>query len=577
MTRKRRITVVAVGLVAFALRAYAAPQGHVVLISIDGMHALDLANCAAGISAVNGGASYCPHLAQLAQDGVTYLDASTTKPSDSFPGMVAQVTGGTPRSAGVYYDVSYDRALSPPTQTTPYGIPGGADLCPGTKGTQVGYEEEADMDLTKLDGGGGINPNYLPRDPNRNCAPVYPHSYLRVNTVFEVVKAAGGYTAWADKHPVYEILNGPSGKGLDDFYGPEINSVPVPLPQVPGCNPLPDQAATASSDDWTTSFQNIQCYDSLKVQAIINQINGKTHDGSSPAPVPSVFGMNFQAVSIGQKLVEHPKTTPIFGGYTDALGTPSVSLLREIQFVDTSIGEMVAALQAQSLLDSTVIIISAKHGQSPIDPNRVLRIPADADALQPPSAILSPGGVGPGMLVAQADEDDVSLLWLSDQRQTASAVNTLTANEAEAGVGEVFAGNALELLFDDPRTDSRTPDVVVAPNVGVIYTGGTKKVAEHGGFAHDDINVMLLVANPKFPHATITTPVHTTQIAPTILAALGLDPASLQAVQQEHTPVLPGLFPSVATCCGDCNGDGTVTVNEILTSVNYALNQCPAF
>jgi hypothetical protein len=35
---------------------------HVLLISVDGMHALDFANCSAGISGVNGGQSYCPHL-----------------------------------------------------------------------------------------------------------------------------------------------------------------------------------------------------------------------------------------------------------------------------------------------------------------------------------------------------------------------------------------------------------------------------------------------------------------------------------------------------------------------------------
>jgi hypothetical protein len=253
---------------------------HVLLISIDGMHALDFANCSAGIAGVNGGQSYCPHLAQLASTGVVYPSALTTRPSDSFPGMAAQVTGGTPRSHGLFYDVNYDRSLSPPAQTTPYGIVGGASMCPGNVGTQVGFDEEVDTDYTKLDGGGGINPNYLPRDPNNNCAPVWPHNYIRSNTIFEVVRASGGYTAWSDKHPSYEWLNGPSGKGLSDFYGPEINSVPVPLSQVPGCSPLPDTAAATSSNAWTDSFKNIMCYDTLKVQAVLNWIAGKTHDGS---------------------------------------------------------------------------------------------------------------------------------------------------------------------------------------------------------------------------------------------------------------------------------------------------------
>src|SRR5262245_25187057 len=80
---------------------------HVLLISIDGMHELDFANCSKGISGVNGGLPYCPHLAKLATSGVNYLQASSSKPSDSFPGLLALVTGGSPRSTGVFYDVSY--------------------------------------------------------------------------------------------------------------------------------------------------------------------------------------------------------------------------------------------------------------------------------------------------------------------------------------------------------------------------------------------------------------------------------------------------------------------------------------
>jgi len=81
----------------------------------------------------------------------------------------------------------------------------------------------------------------------------------------------------------------------------------------------------------------------------------------------------------------------------------------------------------------------------------------------------------------------------------------------------------------------------VQPNVGVVYTGSLKKQAEHGGFAHDDTNVMLLVSNPSLHARRITTFVETTQVAPTILRLLGLDPNSLDAVRAEGTSVLPGL------------------------------------
>jgi Type I phosphodiesterase / nucleotide pyrophosphatase len=519
---------------------------HVLLISIDGMHSLDSVNCAKGVPAF-GNQPYCPNLASLSATGVHYVQALTTKPSDSFPGLVAQITGGTPRSAGVFYDVSYDRALSPPAKTTPYGIIGGAKLCPSVVGTQVGFDEELDYNFQKLDSGkpngssgiNGINPDYLPRNPKNGCAPVYPHSFLRVNTIFNVVKNAGGYTAWSDKHPSYDFTNGPSGDGVNDLYSPEINSIPVALSLVPGCKPLPDPAAATSSNAWTDSFQNIQCYDTLKVQAVLNWIDGKTHDGSATAPVPNVFGMNFQAVSVGQKLVE--KSLGETGGYTDALGTPSEALFSEIQYVDEAIGKFVAELKKQGLFDSTLIIVSAKHGQSAIDPNRVLRIPADAPSDQPPSQIVSPAGIGPGFPVAQADEDDVSMLWLTDQSQTASAVAALSANESLFGQGEIFAGPSLDLQFNDPLTDSRTPDIIVAPNVGVVYTGGMAKIAEHGGFAYDDRNVLLIVSNPRYKASTFLDQVETRQIAPTILKALGLDPSQLQAVQIEHTETLPGL------------------------------------
>ena len=515
---------------------------HVLLISVDGMHGVDFANCVKGVPE-SGNETYCPNMATLSTTGVHYLTALTSRPSDSFPGLAAQITGATPRSTGLFYDVTYDRSLSPPAKTTPYGIVGGAKLCPSVIGTQVGFDEEIDIDYKKLDGGGGINPDYLPRNPKNNCAPVYPHAYIRVNTIFNVVKDSGGYTAWSDKHPSYEYTMGNTGDGVDDLYTPEINSIPVPLPasqyNIQGCDPLPDPGAAKSSNAWTDSFQNIQCYDKLKVRAVLNWIDGLTHDGSAQAPVPNIFGMNFQAVSVGEKLVE--KSLGETGGYVDPFGTPSNALMGEVQFVDSAIGQFVNELKKQGLYDSTLIIISAKHGQSPIDPNRVLRIPADNPALDPPSQVLSPSGVGPGLPVVQADEDDISMLWLGDQTQTAADVAILAANENNYGQGQIFAGQLLTLYFNDPLSDPRTPDIIVAPNVGVIYTGGTGKVAEHGGFAEDDRHVMLLVSNPKIKASTFLDQVETRQIAPTILKALGLDPTQLIAVQKEFTETLPGL------------------------------------
>ncbi|HLI86195.1 MAG TPA: alkaline phosphatase family protein [Bryobacteraceae bacterium] len=333
---------------------------HVLLISIDGMHAVDFINCANGIAGINGGAPYCPNLAALKNTGVNYLYGSTSKPSDSFPGLMALVTGGTPRTYGAFYDVAYDRSLDPPTITTGNGVAGSPGACvkyAAPTGTRTEFEEGIDIDQTKLNGGarfgdggiGSINPLRLERDPAKACAPVYPWNFVRTNTIFGVAHGAGMYTAWSDKHPAYSAVSGPGdGTNVDDYYSPEINSIPVNLPGVTAgsmsCNPLPDQTAVSSSNAWTDSFQNIQCYDQLKVNAVLNWIAGKKHNGQGFAPVPAIFGMNFQVVSVGQKLIE--KSLSLKGGYLDAEGTPTPSLLSEIEFADWSIGQMVAALKA---------------------------------------------------------------------------------------------------------------------------------------------------------------------------------------------------------------------------------------
>src|SRR5258708_6055098 len=88
----------------------------VLLMSIDGMHALDFANCSRGIAGVNGGAPYCPHLAQLGETGVSYTSASSSRPSDSFPGLLAMITGGSPPSTGCSYDARFRR---PPSSSAP--------------------------------------------------------------------------------------------------------------------------------------------------------------------------------------------------------------------------------------------------------------------------------------------------------------------------------------------------------------------------------------------------------------------------------------------------------------------------
>ena len=234
-----------------------------------------------------------------------------------------------------------------------------AGLARATIGTNVAWDEAIDFDLTKLDGGGGINPNFLTRDPKNNCTIVMPHQYLRVNTIFEVVKS---HRRHARPGPTSILrMNGPMGRAGGAWtisMGRRSTRFPWPLPQFAGCSPVP-APDTTPDDGWTTDLKNIRCYDSLHVQAVLNQIDGYTHDRSRRVGVPTLFGTNFQAVSVGEKLK--------VAGYTDVLGTPSAGLAGELDFVDQSLGEFVAELKKEGIYDDTLIIVGAKHGQSPID------------------------------------------------------------------------------------------------------------------------------------------------------------------------------------------------------------------
>jgi hypothetical protein len=532
----------------------------VLLISVDGMHAVDFTNCANGISTVNNGEPFCPALAALGKTGVNYVAASTTKTSDSFPGLIGLITGGSPAFTGIYYDVAYARNYDAPAKTTGNGL--GAGPCTPfatPTGTTSEYEEGIDIDQTKVNGGapgasltdGGIasiDSKRLIRDPNNGCNPVWPWDFVRANTIFSVIHQAGGYAAWSDKHPAYSAAAAGLGPiALDDFYGPEINSSVVALPGV--TTPLGTSCATirdtgADLTAWTNSFENIQCYDTLKVDAILNEIDGKNHLGTKNTQVPTVFGMNFQALSVGQKLIE--KSNGVTGGYLDAAGTPTAALLSEFKFVDASIAAWVKELKAQGLYDSTLIVITAKHGQSPIDPSRYVSqlingtspatLLSNAGYIPYSESTNNPTGIGP-------TEDDVSLIWLKNSSDTLAAVKILEDNATPAGIelGQIYYGPSLALNYNDPTEDPRTPDIIVTPNVGVTYSGSTSKLAEHGGFAHDDTNVILLLSNPSFQPQTVRTSVGTVQVAPTILRALGLSPYALDAVRAEGTPVLPAV------------------------------------
>jgi hypothetical protein len=112
---------------------------HVIVISVDGLHESDLE----AYIATHGTST----LARFVNEGASYSNAHTPFPSDSFPGLTAIMTGAHPRSAGIYYDDSWNRAL----------LPAGTTSCAGVApGVEVTYFEQLDLDLNSIDAGSGV-------------------------------------------------------------------------------------------------------------------------------------------------------------------------------------------------------------------------------------------------------------------------------------------------------------------------------------------------------------------------------------------------------------------------------------
>lgn len=500
---------------------------HVLLLSVDGLHALDVANY---VKTHEGSA-----LDELSESGVTFSNARTPANSDSFPGLLALVTGGSPRTHGLFYDYSYDRTIWAPDNKT----------CSGPPGTQMIFDESIDVYVNGVSQN-VIDPNALPRyiDSRGHCAPFYPHNAMRTNTVFEVIKAErAGRTAWADKHPAYDLVNGPSGKGVDDLYTPEITNV--------------------GGHDDTLSVVCTVKNDALKVKAVLNEIQGWNHDGTKHVGVPTVFGMNFQAVSVGQKLLmDNPGGTcaddvdPTIngqqGGYTDGLGTPSAVLSYGLKKTDEALGQLVGGLKKAGLYDSTLIIVTAKHGQSPINLAKLVKPGHFADlvctvsncaASEGAKIITDAGNNCPEGPCGWVQDDDIGLIWLPDQSKTQVVADYLNQNAKALFIDEVMSGEELKLKFLDPLKDSRTPDIIVQPVYGTIYTKpSSNKVSEHGGFSFGDTNVGLIVSNPALDSKLIKTPVLSSQVAATILKSLGIEPGELESVRKEGIAPLPFVF-----------------------------------
>jgi hypothetical protein len=555
---------------------------HVLLISVDGMHQSDL----------DWYTSQHPSstLAKLTQRGSEYVNAETSNPSDSDPGGTALMTGGNPKTTGIFYDVEYshtvDEAGSACTPGKPAtggdvvydspddALPAVPDFLNASNGTFPSFDangsvyaagvdkDPAAIMSLKFDPKTSLNPATYPVDPT-TCQPISPWDYLGDNTIFQVIHNAGLRTAWSDKHEVYASFNGPgsNGQSIDDLFSPEIDSQAV----------MPNGVPYPQDDDWAHIDAATKQYDGYKVEAVLNELDGLDHSGKTKVGTPAIFGMNFQAVSVAQKITSTPTTlihnadgsyttsAPQAGGYQRVNGkvVPGPVLSSALDYVDAQLGRMVSTIHKQGLTGNTTIILTAKHGQSPQDPAKLVTVKDGpiVDAINAAWAQTHPSNT---KLIVAGTDDDLWQSYLSDNSQTADdfvkaylwnhTAQGLNAAGApvtvqHSGLNRVWAGKDAANFFGVAVDSGHYPDVFGEVQEGVVYSGPTK-LAEHGGMNSGDRHVLMVVDGPGVPAQVESAPVETTQVAPTILAALGLNPSSLTAVQKEGTQVLPGLIGS---------------------------------
>src|SRR6516165_1629512 len=281
--------------------------------------------------------------------------------------------------------------------------------------------------------------------------------------------------------------------------------------------------------------------------------------------------MNFQAVSVAEKvdspgtITQNPDGSYTVGpkelaGYLPGTTTPGPLLTSALDYVNGALQAMVDELNTKGLAGSTAIILTAKHGQSPQDPLLLKRIKDGPiiDAIN--KAYHDQVDSSVSTLVVAGTDDDLWQSYLSVKTQAAAdfvkhylwdhpATAVLYNNDGNntrgpngdgteqvphSGLAQIYAGAEAARFFGVPYSDPRYPDVFGRVQVGVVYTTGSK-IAEHGGDNPNDRDVPILVDGPGVQHGSSSQWVETTQVAPTILQLLGLNPHSLKAVQVEGT------------------------------------------
>ena len=211
-------------------------------------------------------------------------------------------------------------------------------------------------------------------------------------------------------------------------------------------------------------------------------------------------------------------------------------------------------IHKDGLAGSTTIIVTAKHGQSPQDPNKLITV-QDGPIISAINAAWAQTHPSNTSLIVAGTDDDLWQSYLSDNSQAACDfvksylwnhtaqgfdVNKNPVTVQHSGLAQIWAGADAANFFGVPVDNGHYPDVFGKVQEGIVYAKPTK-LAEHGGMNTGDRHVLMVVSGPGIPVQVESTSVETTQVAPTILALLGLDPNALTAVQVEGTQVLPGL------------------------------------
>ncbi|HXP75865.1 MAG TPA: alkaline phosphatase family protein [Stellaceae bacterium] len=392
---------------ASAQADYKPAQGtpkHAVLIFIDGFRA-DLLD-----------PEIAPHIAALGRAGTRFANAEVGFPSDSMPGILGPLTGASPKGTGIPYDEYYDRHYKLAIEITET-----VTVPPGLK----------------------------------------PHDLLKVPTLFEAAKAKGLKTAFVSKHIGYEILQGPSGKGIDNLELPE-------------------------STDWKGPFKD---YDAKNFEMLASWV------GKDGADIAGIY-----AIAPNYAMKDH--------------GVAAAETRAAVSDIDAQVGRVVDAVTAAGRYDDTVFVVLGDHGDT--DTPNAVASKGDGSVV----AFLAEQGIKAAKITAA----DVMLAWLADSSQAEKAVSLLNTPEAKErfGVDRVLGPDELKKMQD--FADDQMPDFVLLVKPGVVYTKlPSKKMAEHGGAFDSDLRVAFVIEGPGIKSgAVVKSKVNIFSTAPTLAKLLNL-------------------------------------------------------